>query len=151
MWTKFWRVVDEDYFGQCNSTGTGCPHSRGGFWSLSENDISHFQQTMLRELGRTKSTTDLPVAAFFYELARSFPDAAFILTTRDVESWARSAAYQFRQVTQNRMILRNRNIGFGTSPFHHHIYRKNFIAHYVSFFRSRSYLKRMELASFHAL
>jgi hypothetical protein len=138
MWTKMWNVVDEEYLGPkeqaaaCigadGAAGNCTRTTHGGFWSLGTAGISEFHDRMIRALGPTRSTTDLPVAMFYEELARAFPDAHFILTTRRLEPWAVSAEKQFRQATGNQAIARNRNVGFGTNQFHHHIHRKNFVS-----------------------
>ena len=132
MWTKFWNVVDRTYYGSnilssCNDAESdlNCENRYGGFWSLRPADIEAFASKIKQQLGRTRSTTDLPVAMFYDEIARAFPDAHFVLTTRSVEAWAKSAARQFQTATTNAAILRNRNLGFGVSPFHPHIYRKS--------------------------
>ena len=90
---KFWNVVTGlitiPIYSRCNDAESdlNCENRYGGFWSLRPADIEAFASKMKQQLGRTRSTTDLPVAMFYDEIARAFPDAHFVLTTRSVEAW----------------------------------------------------------------
>ena len=101
--------------------------THGGFWSLGTAGISEFHDRMIRALGPTRSTTDLPVAMFYEELARAFPDARTSSSPRAGSSHGRCRRRSSSGRRRAKAIARNRNVGFGTNQFHHHIHRKNFV------------------------
>lgn len=82
-----------------------------------------------------KGSTDLPVAAFADELLAAYPDALFILTTRDPADWARSAYQQFTRPPRGDVINRNREVAFGADIYVAHLYRKRFLEHYARMLR----------------
>ncbi|NOQ16180.1 MAG: hypothetical protein GQ581_03900 [Methyloprofundus sp.] len=48
-------------------------------------------------LSRYDALTDTPIPSFYQELDNEFPDAKFILTIRDMDSWLKSCKKQFNQ------------------------------------------------------
>ena len=75
--------------------------------------------------------TDLPSASFVDELLAAFPDALFVLTTRNLDDWGRSAFQQFSRPPRGDVIGRNRLSAFGAQAFDPHLYRKRFLEHYA--------------------
>jgi hypothetical protein len=56
----------------------------------------------LSVLDEVQALTDIPIAPFYAQLDRAFPDSRFILTTRDTESWLVSMEHHFRMYVEHR-------------------------------------------------
>ena len=88
-----------------------------------------------RLFARHTGGTDLPTAAFVDELLAAHPDALFVLTTRRLDDWGRSAFQQFSRPIRGTTIGRNRASAFGAVAFDGHLYRKRYLEHYAKVLR----------------
>lgn len=104
-----------------------------------------FEQGNLRlDLDRLRqwdAATDSPVALFFRSLEESFPNAKFILTERNIDSWIASCRHNhvwpgdyvsnkgIRLFPHIRKILRLHHNVYGTERFQEDIFRKAYLDH----------------------
>ena len=95
----------------------------------------------MERLCQWDAATDSPVALFFRKLEESFPNAKFILTERDIDSWIASCQYShvwpgdyvankgIRLFPHIRKILCLHRHVYGTERFHQETFRKAYEEH----------------------
>ena len=135
MAADFWDVVVDAGV----SSGQVDERPSGFFLDLDGNVTRTNFTREVRRYFRTRgkdSATDLPTALFYDELRAAFPSARFVLTTRELRSWWRSAREQFYKNSKSTELQRNRFAAYGVSRAHSHMFPKRFVEHYKQVLRS---------------
>ena len=134
MAADFWDVVVDAGV----ASDAGLPPPASGFFLDADGNRTGANFTRgVRAFFRAKdSATDLPTALFADELRAAFPSARFVLTTRELRAWWRSARVQFRANTKSPNLLRNRMAAYGVSRAHAHMFSKRYVEHYKHVLRS---------------
>lgn len=118
------------------------------FWDPGRSS-DEVQERWQRYFKDRDSTTDLPTALFYEEALAAFPSALFVLTTRPLEAWARSAHSQFASGVRSPALLRNRREAYGSTTFDPFFWRKHFLEHYVDVLRTVPCCQLLVMSVFH--
>lgn len=85
--------------------------------------------------------SDTPVLLFVEALDRIYPDAKFILTVRDLDSWLQSCKEHWAwKKGLSELQIWNRQIVYGTIKYNEHLFRRAYAIHHkrvMSYFRDR--------------
>lgn len=136
----FWeRVVDSDETLMYWNISGGPDESRfikdiRNYFLLKAADVKKRTRDWSKE--PKISATDFPVSLFYDEMLMAFPDALFVLTTRDIISWYKSASRQMSQPAHAPYNIRNRITAYSEGKVHPHMFPKKFIQHYKAVLRS---------------
>ena len=113
-----------------SAAATTASHGNG---SIYEDLAPHLRQL----LAGTEATTDLPIALFVPELYLAYPDALFVLTTREPRAWWRSASRQMAEAFPfEHSIGRNRAVAYGHTQSHAPLYSRRYVGHNVEVMRT---------------
>ncbi|HVM33928.1 MAG TPA: sulfotransferase [Actinomycetota bacterium] len=83
------------------------------------------QRFRLSLMERVDAVSDLPIPTWYRQLAKAFPEAKFILTVRDTESWLRSVERHMA----NRMFEQEEKEFYGRSNFDREHFSDRFERH----------------------
>lgn len=85
---------------------------------------------VMQEAQRYDVLSDTPVIPYMAALDKAYPDARFILTVRDIESWLKSCEAHWKKRWKLTKIKRiNRKRVYGSVGFDAERFRKVYIAH----------------------
>lgn len=125
-----WEALRESGNGTAPHSGFARALHRGLFTNLVGNPST----------SRGVGFSDLPIPTYFAELYAAFPHGYFILTTRELESWHRSAAKLLnggRPPNYDDLVISNRIAAYGqTALTRPHLTKMKFLAHYEAVLRT---------------
>jgi len=85
---------------------------------------------VMQEAARYDVLSDTPVISYMVRLDRHYPDARFILTVREIESWLKSCEVHWKRRRKLKKIQKvNRKRVYGATAFDAERFRKVYIAH----------------------
>lgn len=103
------------------------------FWDprvpLNQTGLVRRLRRFFQATDRPRSATDFPVPLFYDELLAAFPDALFVLTTRNVTEWYASARRQMPSPARNPYNVRNRLAAYSEGKAHPHMFPKRYVQH----------------------
>lgn len=76
-----------------------------------------------------QATTDLPIPPFYKELNSLYPNAKFILTTRDISEWKPSARKQMGGKTSHDTLVTQRLLAYGADHYKEPEFPDSFLRH----------------------